>query len=309
MGVAFDITPGPHAGAPAVNPWQDEVLYTFQGGSDGTGAPGMQGFTFDSQGNMYGASGGSVYELTPSDRGWTKTTLYTFNFTDGASPNPGFVFDRAGNLYGTTFDGGSNSGGVIFELSPSANGWTETVLHNFESWSNNDGWWPTAGLTMDAAGNIYGATLDGGSGGGGVVFMLTPSNGGWTYSVIYNLVSTGSYAGPRANLVFDSLGNLYGTTTTPGCLGMCDAKSQPANRGTVFALAQFGGVWNYYLLYTFTGGSDGADPYYGVVVDANFNLYGTTIRGGNGYGVVFEFNQLGNQEQSPVLKHHSMEHQ
>jgi uncharacterized repeat protein (TIGR03803 family) len=131
-------------------------------------------------------------------------------------------------------------------------------------------------LISDNAGNLYGATTVGGSGGGGTVFELTPSNGQWTLSVLYSF--TGS-AGPSNSLVLDMAGNLYGTTVEDGTYGA----------GTVFELTPSGGSWTYTDLHDFTGGSDGSDPFGGVTLDANGNIYGTTEAGGaNGDGIVFE---------------------
>ena len=142
---------------------------------------------------------------------------HSFNYTDGSAPYGALILDAVGNLYGTTFSGGSYGLGTVFELSPLGGTWTEKVLHTFAG--GNDGWWATAGLTVDPAGNLYGATLNGGTGGGGVIFELSPSDGQWTYSIIYNLSSTGLYGGPRAAGAIDAAGNLFGSTTTPGCMG------------------------------------------------------------------------------------------
>ncbi len=198
------------------------------------------GLIFDAAGNLYGTTGlggtdgvGTVFELTRAGGGWTEQVLYNFG-TDGAYPGGGLTFDSAGNLYGTTGEGGIHILGTVFELTPTVGGgWTETVLHNFGS--GTDGAYPGAGVTFDAAGNLYGTTQYGGtynscSGGCGTVFELTPTaGGGWTEQVLLNFNGTGG-ANPYAGLIFDGAGNLYGTTqfTYDNCSGFyC---------GTVFEL-------------------------------------------------------------------------
>jgi uncharacterized repeat protein (TIGR03803 family) len=293
-GTIFGVRPSPHAGSAVLSPWIDNVLYSFSGGVDGWGSLTMAAFAFDNDGNMYatsesgGAYGyGFIYKLTLSGGSWTRSVLYSFNGTDGAEPYSGVIMDAGGNLYGTTFTGGSNGWGTVFELSPAGNGWTEKVLHNFAS--GNDGWWSTAGLAMDTAGNLYGATLNGGTGGGGVVFELSPSDGQWNYSIIYNLSSTGLYGGPRAALAIDAAGSLYGSTTTPGCMAMgCrQISNADGGRGTVFKLSPGPDGWIYTLLHDFTGGSDGIDPYYGVIVDDEGIVYGAARPGTGNAGVIF----------------------
>jgi uncharacterized repeat protein (TIGR03803 family) len=146
------------------------------------------------------------------------------------------MMDGAGNLYGTTLYGGGSGSGVVFQLTPDQTGtaWTETVLYSFCSQSNcTDGGRPYAGLTMDATGNLYGTTENGGNGGRagpGVVFQLTPDQTGaaWTETVLYSFCSqTGCADGatPLAGLIMDGGGNLLGTTADGGLGG-----------GVVFAL-------------------------------------------------------------------------
>ena len=135
----------------------------------------------------------------------------------------------------------------------------------------SDGLNPIGGLIFDNSGNLYGGTQSGGSGGGGTVFELTPSNGSWTLKTLYSF--TGSH-GPVASLTMDAAGNLYGTTLGDGAYGA----------GTVFKLAPSGGSWTYISLHDFTGGSDGGGPFSAVTFDANGNLYGTTWEGGDTSG-------------------------
>jgi uncharacterized repeat protein (TIGR03803 family) len=171
-------------GRDADGQWTDfSVLHNFN-------ANGVDGFypvgnvIFDSSAHLYGATdkggteaGGTVYELAPvGGEKWTEKILYNFSLkdqaTNGVYPNSTLVFDSAGNLYGTA-SGGAYDGGVVFELSPAANGgWTETVLHSFAN-NRNDGIGPMGPLVLDAAGNIYGTTEGGGRYGSGVVFEIT----------------------------------------------------------------------------------------------------------------------------------------
>ena len=165
---------------------------------------------------------GTAFRLAPSTGGgWTESVLYSFaGGADGSEPFSGLVFDSLGNLYGTTAYGGPNGSGTVFELSPiSGGGWQETVLYAFSGGS--DGGYLPAGLTIDAAGNLYGLAGLGGSAGGGVAFELSPSGGGvWTETILYNFAYANSGAFPVGNAIFDTRGNLYGTTYGSGTGGL-----------------------------------------------------------------------------------------
>jgi uncharacterized repeat protein (TIGR03803 family) len=226
---------------------------------------------------------GSVFKLSPnSDGTWTETVLYVFTGgADGSAPNGDLVFDGAGNLYGTTNAGGADRVGTVFKLSPNSDGtWTETVLHSFTGGA--DGGDPRAGVILDAAGNLYGTTLEGGfkdqfcTAGCGVVFKLAPnSSGAWTETALYTpsyspVSSTGT--GPFGRLTFDAAGNLCGTMAG-GFISYA--------HGLVFKLSpNSDGTWTYSVLYAFKGGRDGGNPYTGVIFDSAGNLYGTTVEGG-----------------------------
>ena len=308
---------------PAHAQYAESIPYTFAGGSDG--ASPASGLIFDSKGNLYGTAvnGGNtsgsncpgqdpptgcgvVFELTPPSGGsgpWTETVLYTFQGgSDGAYPQSNLIFDSKGSLYGTTSNGGDTSGticsgiggcGVVFELSPPTGGsgsWTETVLYTFTG--GNDGSVPYASLIFDFSGNLYGTASGGGSGLDGVVFELSPPSGGhgpWTETPLYSFTGADDGGSPLANLIFDSSGNLYGTTYGGG-----------SSHGVVFALSPPSGTgsWTESVLYTFTGHADGGYPYAGLTFDSKGNLFGTTAIGGDrsgatckrtaGCGVVFE---------------------
>ncbi|MGA3212722.1 MAG: choice-of-anchor tandem repeat GloVer-containing protein, partial [Terriglobales bacterium] len=227
-GVVFQLTPT------SVAPWTENVLYAFTGGSDG-GQPETN-VIFDSKGNLYGtaSSGGSsldgvVFELTPaSSAPWTESVLYSFSGgADGSVPYGNVSFDTSGNLYGTTYYGGNpdcnESGcGVVYELTPTTSvPWTESVLYTFDDTS--DGGFPDAGVTFDASGNLYSTASQGGTSSAcdgacfGVVFKLTPaSSSPWTESVLYTFTNGTDGNNPLAGVIFDSAGNLYGTTQAGG---------------------------------------------------------------------------------------------
>jgi uncharacterized repeat protein (TIGR03803 family) len=206
--------------------------------------------------------------------------LHNFNGTDGAYSQAGLIFDAAGNLYGTTAGGGTSFAGTVFELTPIAGGgWTEKVLHNFNN-DGTDGYLLYAGLVMDAAGNLYGTTYEGGTYNGGTVFELTPTaGGGWTEQVLWSFGNGTDGIEPQADLIFDAAGNLYGTTRVGGAYGP----------GTVFELTPTGsGGWTERVLHNFNG-MDGNNLSGGLIFDAAGNIYGTTGFGGtDDKGTVFE---------------------
>jgi uncharacterized repeat protein (TIGR03803 family) len=222
---------------------------------------------------------------------------FQFNGRGGFEPNAGVIFDAAGDLYGTTVDGGTGDDcapqtgcGTVFELTPTASGgWAKETLHDFNG-ETKDGYFPTGGLTSDAAGNLYGTTVAGGRWGRGTVFELTPkAGGGWSEKILHSFgFHYRDGRGPQGGVVFDAAGNLYGTTVTGGkWLGRNGG-------GTVFELTpRADGSWADKILHNFGGGVDGFMPYGGVVLDAAGNLYGTTTWGGTGSncyecGIVFE---------------------
>jgi len=160
--------------------WTENILYNFTGGSDGEGP--YAGLMMDQQGNLYGTTccgatnlNGSVFELTRSPD-WAFSTLHAFGGPDGQEPLGTVVMDAAGNLYGTTSAGGANGWGTIFKLSPGSGGWTFTSLYDFcpGGYPCTDGAGPSGTLAIDAAGNLYGTTMNGGATGGGVVFEFAP---------------------------------------------------------------------------------------------------------------------------------------
>jgi uncharacterized repeat protein (TIGR03803 family) len=244
----------------------------FNGGSS-------TGLVRDSAGNLYGTNWtigpgqGTVNKLDPSGQ---ETTLYSFTYgPDGMNPCGALIRDAAGNLFGTASLGGTTNNGMVFKLDTAGH---ETVLHSF---TGADGDYPVAGLVRDAAGNFYGTTLDGGPWNRGVVYKL--STGGQLPD-LYAFTGAADGGSPGAGVTLDSAGNLYGTAGNGGATQY---------GGVVFQLDTTGHLT---VLHAFTGGSDGANPYAGVIRDAEGNLYGTTLFGGNmGLGVVYKVAKTGNE--------------
>jgi uncharacterized repeat protein (TIGR03803 family) len=255
----------------------ETVLYTFQGGTD-AGWP-YGGVIRDSAGNLYGttvAGGaygrGTVFMLSPTG---VETVLYSFQGSwDGVQPQAGVIRDSAGNLYGTTSYGGAySSRGTVFMLSTTG---VKTVLHSFQP--GGDGFKPCAGVIRDSAGNLYGTTTGGGHE-NGTVFKLSPTG---SEKVLHKFKGGTDGANPAfSGVIRDSAGNLYGTTSVGGA----------TNTGTVFVLSPTGLET---VLYSFQGGTDGANPQAGVIRDSAGNLYGTTMSGGAyGNGTVFQVSPTG----------------
>jgi uncharacterized repeat protein (TIGR03803 family) len=285
-GMAFELSPKAGGG------WTEAVLHNFnKNGKDGIYP--WSGLIVDANGNLYGTTweggeygDGTVFELSPeTGGGWTETILHSFNGKDGVLPEAALTLDAFGNLYGTTFQGGKNGTGTVFELSPKTNGnWTEAVLHNFGNFI--DGRNPQATLIFDASGNIYSTTVNGGNHGFGTVFELSPkTGGGWAETILhsFNNAGNGGYI-PFASVILDASGNLYGATSTGGKYGAY------GSGGTVFKLSPgAGGGWTETLLHSFGKGTDGSNPDASLIFDSSGHLYGTTVEGGkDGDGTVFE---------------------
>jgi uncharacterized repeat protein (TIGR03803 family) len=277
-----------------------KVLYSFTGVNDGGLPTGP--FAIDAKGNLYGAAdwsqsgtaGGTIWELSPAGE---LSVLHAFTGGgngDGANDSSGVIRDASGNLYGTTWEGGFNQQGVVFEVSASG---SESVLYRFTGGS--DGLSPTAGLVHDSAGNLYGTTgAEDSCIPCGTVFMVDPTG---KETQLY------AFKGPPdashvlfGNLVLDAKGNLYGVSYYGGLTGGCFAPQNGC--GTVFKLSPNGnGGWSEKVLYKFKGGKDGAYPFSGLIRDGKGNFYGTTAWGGNtdcgegGCGTVFKLDKTGKE--------------
>lgn len=263
----------------------ETVLYAFDDQSGSDGADPYAGLVRDKHGNLYGTTSvggahgqGSVFRIASNG---TETVLYSFNDSsanDGAAPYAPLIMDAHGNLYGTTTVGGAHGQGTVFEIGRDG---SEKLVYSFNDSSANDGADPYAPLIMDSNGNLYGTTKVGGANGQGTVFEVAP-DGSEKVLYSFNDHSANDGADPYAGLISDSRGNLYGTTSVGGANGV----------GSIFRLAPTGTET---LVYSFTGGSDGAIPEAGLIRDkilgGKTRLFGTATVGGNGEGTIFEIKQ------------------
>jgi uncharacterized repeat protein (TIGR03803 family) len=219
-GVVYQLTP-------SNGDWTENTLFRFTGND---GNQPTAGVVFDNAGNLYGttSSGGSgffgtVFQLVPSGSGWSENILYNFQDagSDGTTPECSLTLDATGSLYGTTAHAGPGGGGTAFKLTPAEGNWSFTLIYGF---TGPIGSGPNGGLTLDANGNLYGATFAGGAYGYGAVFKLTPWSGGWTYTSLHDFTGGGDGGRPSSNVLLDSKGNLYGTAViggNPGCPSGC----------------------------------------------------------------------------------------
>jgi uncharacterized repeat protein (TIGR03803 family) len=226
------------------------------------------------------------------------TTIYAFTGgADGSSPFGSLIKDKAGNVYGTASLGGIQSSectlngtgcGTVFELVHTGSSWSFNLLHSFGGYPVDGASPENESLTFDKAGNLYGTTIEGGTGGCdldgcGTVFKLTPSENGWTESELYLFPGGNNVSQPDSGLVVDKKGNLYGASFDGGNYFY----------GAVYQVTA-GGTER--LVYSFTGKADGGGPFGGLLLDRKGNLYGTTYAGGtagatcgsSGCGTVFK---------------------
>ena len=279
-----------------------QALHVFRGTPDGN-YPSNR--LFPLAGALYGATAyggivcgasaigcGTVFETVPSPHGNIQKTIYRFTGGpgDGAVPGSGaLIADASGALYGTTISAGNGpcnyfgvaGCGVVYKLTPTATGYSESVVYNFQG--KRDGANPVYGVVADAFGNLYGTTSAGGSGkcpggGCGVVYKLTLTPSGYVESVIFRFDGVnGTY--PDATPIIDDAGVLYGTTFDGGT-GVCDTYG--GGCGAVYKLAPTGKHYEETVLYNFQGGADGVQVQSGLYEDSHGNLYGMTTFGGTG---------------------------
>lgn len=292
-GTVFQLSPPSAPGAP----WNERVLYNFPEGSNG--AFPQAPLYVDTRGIVYGVTGqgggnqGTVFALSPpSDlcASWSFSVLYAFpGGVGGAYPAAGLTAGPQGQMYGTTFAGGANDQGTVYELLPPAiagAAWSAVVIHSFSQ--SVDGSGPAAPLLVDAQGAVYGTTGTGPGTALGSVFALSPpatEGDAWSETLLYSFAGGNDGSRPVGRLIEDTQGNLYGATFGGGTAGF----------GTVFELsppAAVGGAWSKATLHNFTvaflPGPDGGQPLDGLTMDVQGNLYGTTTQGGlAGHGTVF----------------------
>jgi uncharacterized repeat protein (TIGR03803 family) len=262
LGTVYEVAAGTHA----LN-----VLASFDGsnGSHPLGSPVM-----DPAGNLYGTTtqggptgNGTVFEVAAGSN--IVTTLAAFNHNNGNYPTATLISDAAGNLYGTTWEGGANSKGTVFELAAGSN-----AITTLASFNGTNGSSPWGGLVADAQGNLYGTTQVGVGivAGSGTIFEIAADSQTITTLGAFNSTNLGGY--PSASMIFDAAGNLYGTAFAAG------------GKGGVFEVAA--GSHALTTLVAFNG-ANGQAPLGGLVADAAGNLYGTTLYGGpNGDGTIFK---------------------
>jgi uncharacterized repeat protein (TIGR03803 family) len=239
----------------------------------------------DKAGNLYGTTleGGStncqggcgvVFKV---DKARKETVLYSFTGgSDGCYPEQGLVMDKSGNLYGTTDDCGSSGYGTIFKVETSGK---FTLLHGFAG-APSDGAHPAYGhLTIDASGNLYGVTDNGGGMNLGALYGFSKDG---KPGLLHSFTGGADGCLPYGSVAQDKDGNLYGTTFGFDC----------NSQGTVWKVSKNG---KESVLHSFAGGSsDGCNPYAGVALDAKNNLYGVTQEcGANGDGAVYKLSAEG----------------
>jgi uncharacterized repeat protein (TIGR03803 family) len=280
------------------NQVSENVLYTFLSSSDGF-TP-TSGLIADSAGALYGttltggAPGGglgTVYRLVHIGSAYREEVLYRFQGSpDGADPQGGLVADNAGALYGTTLGGGTYGQGTVFKLTPTKNGYSESILYSFLGAAGAS---PYASLIIDSNGALYGTAERGGAAGKGNVFKLTPSGNSYSESVLYSFQGGNDGAGPLDSLLADNAGALYGTTSGGG---------GSAQLGTVFKLTPNGGSYQETVLHRFKGGADGSSPIGSLIADNSGALYGTASgSGASGAGIVFKLAPVGNRYSEKIL--------
>jgi len=213
----------------------------------------------------------------------SEIVLHSFTGADGNGPASGLIYDNAtGAFYGTTYEGGSQNNGTVFQLAPDGSGgWTESVLYNF---SGTDGSGPDYGLLATHKNGVisalYGTTYFGGQYNYGTIFELTPAQGGaWNEAVLYSFASGADGESPDGGLVMDKNGALYGVTVSAGKSGV----------GILFKLTPSASGWKKSVLWNFSI-SGGGQPQGHLIFDKTGALYGTTTIGGPRYqssGTVF----------------------
>ncbi len=265
--------------------FSESSIYSFPGISQPGGPNGD--LLLDSKGNIYGTTIGNgnggeevAFELQNTANGYQYETLYTFcslqNCVDGLYPKDGLVADAAGNLYGTTYGGGANQAGTVYELTRKNGKWSETVLHSFDG---ADGNFVSVRLTIDAEGNLYGTTPVGGSSNNGTAFEVSAKG---VFSTLYSFDGTGG-ANPFGSPTLDAAGELLGTTDAGGAF----------NGGTVYALRKNqSGQWYQAAHYSFPYSYANGGPIGGLYIDTSGDVFGFTAESKTfGYSELFEFSR------------------
>ncbi len=309
-GTVFRLAPPTTAGGK----WTETVIHRFSYHSIQLGISPWGGVAGDRAGDLFGTawlggncgSCGLVFELSPLPNGkWRYKIIHDFvsNGVDGINPQADVSIDAKGDLFGTTASGGRGrcmgGCGTVWELSPTGDSWTETILRSFPAHGSGESAYggTGGGVVVDGNGNVYGTSLYDG-GGLGNVFKLSRSPGGqWTYRELYAFQSFADGAVPSAGVTLDGNGDLFGTTLDGGVQGCYGSGC-----GTVFKLTRTrGGQWIHTIVYAFAGTGDGGTPSASVLVRSTGAVYGTTQLWGvgngcpiSGCGVAFRLNPSAN---------------
>jgi uncharacterized repeat protein (TIGR03803 family) len=224
-GAVFSLTPPAVAGGS----WTYTLLHTFLGGNEGNFPAGA--LIQDESGNLYGTTegggptnDGTVFELSPPLTGqttWTETILYTFKggTVDGQDPVGGLLLGSNGTLYGTTYSGDKSNDGIVYQLSPPAQGQTarmENIIYKFTASGSS---MSLSSLVAGPNGDIYGTTREGPNGSGGSVFRFTPplsGVGNWGVKVLWNFAPFLTGEWPQGSLLVARGNRLFGTTNNGG---------------------------------------------------------------------------------------------
>ena len=283
--------------APAQAGYSESVIYSFQGGSDGSHPQG--GLILDSSGNLYGTTVnggggcdcGTAFELVKGGSTYVERVMHSFEGgSDGAFPVSGLLSDQ-GSLFGTTAAGGAESLGTVFLLSPAPSGYSEKIIYSFQG--EPDGEAPGSGLITNSKGSLFGTTEYGGegncsSGGGlfgcGTVFQLSVSGSTYTEKILYRFVGGSDGIFPLGGLVMNGRGTLFGTTSGGGTHDRCE----PSGCGTVFKVTFTPSGSSERVISDFGKGKVSASNPFGNLLLLGDDLYGTTAFGGtDGDGTVF----------------------
>jgi hypothetical protein len=210
----------------------ESLLYSFGSGGAQDGNDPYAGLVFDSQGVLYGTTVyggtsnaycpngcGTVYTLTPQGSGYVENVLYRFaGNSDGAFPYSRVKLDKDGDIYGTTLSGGYSCAqgagcGTVYELVPSASGYTEKIVFRFNGGASGSA--PTTRVVLGDSGTLYGTTSITGCQ-CGTVYQLTPSPSGYVETILHTFGGSGDGLVPSGDLITDKNGALYGTTSLGG---------------------------------------------------------------------------------------------
>ncbi|HTS08610.1 MAG TPA: Ig-like domain-containing protein [Candidatus Eisenbacteria bacterium] len=261
--------------SPSGSGWLQTVLYNFANSPDG--ANPINGLIMDGSGNLYGTTyaggaaggNGSIFEMSKTAGGWIETPLYSIS-----SNGSGLIIDSTGNIFGTSFNN-------VFKLTSNGQGgYIFSTLFSFNpAKAATQGSNPMGTLAFDSAGRLWGTTEAGGANNDGVVYRLTKGSNGWTQAVMGSFNQTYG-TNPTAGLVFDSTGNMFGTTQLGGVYG----------GGTVYEISPNGKTYTPRIVFRFNG-TDGGGIDAPVILDSTGILYGTSYTGGTvGAGTVFAVN-------------------